>query len=103
MNRRTFLPRATFATLSLALAPALAPARSAPRVKAFELDEKSVLDLQAAMKAGRESAVSLARKYVERIEAIDAKGPHLKAVIELNPEALAIARELDRERRAKGT
>src|SRR5688572_17046932 len=102
MNRRTFLRSASVATLSLAAAPARAASRSASRVKAFELDETSIFELQAAMKAGRESAVSLARKYLDRIDATDAKGPHLNSVIELNPDALAIARSLDKERRAKG-
>jgi amidase len=98
MNRRTFVRSASLACFSAAAAPAFA----APRVRSFELDENTIPELQAAIKAGRESAVSLTRKYLERIEAIDAKGPRLNSIIELNRDALAIARELDRERKAKG-
>jgi len=54
------------------------------------------------MRDGRESAVSLATKYLQRIASIDQHGPKLNSVIELNPDALAIARELDAERKAKG-
>lgn len=98
MNRRTFVRSASLACLSFAVTPAFA----ASRVRSFELDEKTIPELQAAINAGRESAVSLTRKYFERIEAIDAKGPHLNSVIELNRDALAVARALDRERKAKG-
>src|SRR5687767_11438672 len=98
MNRRTFLRHASAASLSLAVAPLVA----APRIKPFEFDEKTIPELQAAMKAGRESAVSLTRKYLERIEDIDARGPRLNSVIELNRDALAIARDLDKERKTKG-
>src|SRR5688572_33238346 len=102
MNRRTFLRSAGLAGISIVGMPACAVPRSAPRVKAFELDEKTIPELQAAIKSGRESAVSLTRKYLQRIHAIDADGPRLASVIELNPDALAIASELDKERRAKG-
>ena len=40
--------------------------------------------------------------YGERIREVDRHGPGLKAVIELNPDAPAIARELDRERKSRG-
>jgi amidase len=40
--------------------------------------------------------------YLERIEAIDRQGPRLRSVIETNPEALAIADALDRERATRG-
>jgi len=54
------------------------------------------------MARGKASAVSLAKKYLARIEAIDRHGPALHAVIELNPDALALAAGLDSERNAKG-
>jgi len=51
------------------------------------------------MQAGRFSAVSLIRNYLARTEEIDKSGPRLHSVIEINPEAVAIARERDRERK----
>ncbi len=72
------------------------------RVREFEWEEAGIVDLQKAMERGKESARSLAKKYLARIEEIDRNGPRLNSVIELNPDALAIAHDLDRERKAKG-
>jgi amidase len=52
--------------------------------------------------SGKSTARSIAEKYLARIDAIDKHGPAVNAVIELNPDALAIADALDRERQAKG-
>jgi amidase len=73
----------------------------APAAK-FDLEEATIADLQQRMTAGRETARSLAEKCLARIEAIDKNGPALDSVIELNPDALAIADALDAERKAKG-
>jgi amidase len=62
----------------------------------------TIAQMQRAMESRKLSAVSLTRKYLARIEEIDAEGPALNAVIELNPDALAIARALDQERNGKG-
>ncbi len=66
----------------------------------FEFDEVTISELQAGMVSGRFTALSLVRKYLERIEKIDRRGPALRAVLELNPDATEIARGLDRERKA---
>ena len=79
--------------LSTALAQTPAPPR-------FELDEATITDLQQQMQAGRASARSIAEQYIARIEAVDRSGPSLHSVIEVNPDALAIADQLDAERRA---
>jgi amidase len=67
---------------------------------AAELVELTFADLQARMAAGKDTARSLVTKYRQRIEALDQKGPMLRAVIEQNPEADAIAAQLDAERAA---
>jgi amidase len=67
-----------------------------------DLNEATVTQLQAAMTSGKLTARALASHYLKRIEAIDKSGPHLNAIIEINPDALKIADELDRERREKG-
>ena len=109
MNRRSFLHLAMLSSAAaFALAPqalALAgPASATPRrrVKPFALDELTITQLQGLMTSGSASAVSLVKKYRARIEDIDRRGPALNAVIELNPDALAIAAALDQERKAKG-
>jgi len=81
---------------------AFAGCATGDRTEGRDLEETSVADLQAAMKAGRETAVSLVEKYLGRIAALDRRGPVVNSVIELNPDAVTIARELDRERAAKG-
>ena len=75
---------------------------AASTVDPFELDEVSIVELQRRMESGRETARSVAGKYLRRIEEIDRQGPALRSVIEVNPDALAIADGLDRERRESG-
>ena len=76
--------------------PAVAPAA------VFDLEEATIASLQQRMESGQDTARSLAEKYLARIDAIDRSGPALKSVIEVNPDALAIADALDAERKAKG-
>jgi amidase len=54
------------------------------------------------MTAGRDTARSLVEKYTARIAQLDRQGPALRSVIELNPDAITIADELDAERKQKG-
>lgn len=65
----------------------------------FRWAEKSIADLQSEMTAGRVTAEQITQDYLARIETIDRAGPTLRAVIEVNPDALALARELDAERK----
>jgi amidase len=109
MNRRAFLRlaaltgMAAFSTPTLSTVRAATPAtRPGKKVKPFELDEMSIAQLQDLMAHGKASAVSLVKKYQARIEAIDRHGPRLNAVMELNPDALAIAAALDKERVFRG-
>ncbi|MBV8667431.1 MAG: amidase [Burkholderiaceae bacterium] len=64
--------------------------------------EATVAQLQAAMASGKLSAYALTQHYLARIDALDRAGPCLNAVLEINPDALEIARELDRERAKQG-
>lgn len=54
------------------------------------------------MEGGRVTSVGLVRAYVDRIKCIDRSGPRLRTIAEVNPDALKIAAQLDKERRAKG-
>ncbi|HEX8088996.1 MAG TPA: amidase [Blastocatellia bacterium] len=71
--------------------------------RSFELEEATIAGLQQAMGTGALTARSIAEKYLARIQDVDKRGPAINSVIELNPDALAIAEALDRERKAKGT
>ncbi len=66
----------------------------------FALDEVTIADLQSAMASGRMTARSITQQYIDRIHALDRTGPTLRAILEINPEALSIADTLDRERKA---
>src|SRR6266705_3338170 len=112
MNRRNFVRSGILGGVALAGECVGASARKAiakhvaetgsPTPPEFELDELTIAELQSGMASGKHSAHSLATKYLDRIDDIDKHGPAINSVIELNPDALAIATELDRERKAKG-
>ena len=63
----------------------------------FEHEEATVADLRASMASAALTSRALTAAYLERIEAIDAD---LHSVLEVNPDALAIADAMDEERRA---
>ena len=62
------------------------------------LNELSIDDLQNEMRSGRFTSHSIIERYLARIASIDKRGPTLNAVIELNPDGLATADELDSAR-----
>ncbi|MDF2630961.1 MAG: amidase [Symbiobacteriaceae bacterium] len=68
----------------------------------LNLAEATIAQLSAAMAGGTLTAVALTSFYLERIAQIDKQGPRLNAVLEVNPDALFIARALDAERRQTG-
>jgi amidase len=106
MNRRCFLGYSALlaGSASFRCAPAETPKETAESAgdEPFELLEATVDDLQKGMESGRWTARSTTEAYLARIEALDRRGPELRSLIEINPDALAIADELDRERRSKG-
>ncbi|HEY0766412.1 MAG TPA: amidase [Steroidobacteraceae bacterium] len=75
------------------------PAARAESEDDFPFLEATVAQLQAQMAAGRLTSEQLTRAYIERIHKLDSTGPGVNAVIELNPDALAIARKADELRR----
>ena len=66
-------------------------------VTSFEFDEITIGELQHGMTSGKYTARSITEKYLARIEEIDKHGPEINSVIEVNPDALAIADALDKE------
>ena len=111
-SRRTFLRNSLMAGTAVVGTPALGasreitptkPATVLPAaVKPFELEEITIPELQDAMKSGRFTARSLVELYSARIDEIDKRGPAVNAIIEMNPDAMSIADNLDAERKAKG-
>lgn len=74
----------------------------AGQVCAAGLAELDITALQARMQDGELSSEQLVSWYLDRIDAVDRAGPQLNSIIELNPDALTIARALDEERQASG-
>ena len=109
MKRRDFITSSTLATAgasSLLIASSCNPTDKQTKIETainedipgFELDEESISSLQEKMGAGKYDSQQITRLYLDRIEAIDKKGPMLNSVIEINPDALSIAKALDEER-----
>src|SRR2546426_18090 len=88
-----------YATFIVVLACGLA-AVGAQAQTAYDLMEKTIPELQAAMESGTVTARQLVELYLARIAAYDKEGPALNAMVALNPQGLAAADRLDAERRA---
>jgi amidase len=101
MKRRAFLATSIAAAASQTscqYVPAT-PATSSAIPADFELDEVSLFDIASGLQQGKWTSARLVQLYLGRIEAIDADGPRVGALIALNPDASAIAASLDRERK----
>jgi len=104
MKRRVFLKKTTAVSSvllsgSISGQPKMDKKESYP---SFELDEMTIAELQKGMNSGRFSAISITEKYLARIREIDQNGPVLNSVLELNPDALDIADQMDKERKKRG-
>lgn len=66
----------------------------------FEFSEFTIAELQAGLKAGTISSVKLTELYLRRISEIDQGRHDLLSVIEVNPEAMQLAEQMDKERKA---
>ena len=86
---------ATVAALQGAPLAALAAAPS-------DLNEATVVQLQALMTQKKLRSVDLVDFYLRRIRSLDQSGPTVNSVIEVNPDAREIAARLDKERRSRG-
>ena len=69
---------------------------------AFRVEETSIADVHAAMRAGTLSCRALVEQYLRRIDAYDKNGPALNAVVVVNPNALRVADSLDNQFRRVG-
>ncbi len=78
-----------------------APAGAASKHGPGGILDAGVWEQQQMMEAGKLSSHSLTSQYLARIKTIDKAGPRLNAIIEINPEALKIALDMDRERKLK--
>lgn len=68
----------------------------------MDIEEATISQLQFALSNGQLTARQLTEIYIQRIQKLDWHGPQLRSVVEINPDALTIAEELDNERQRKG-
>ncbi|HEY7214866.1 MAG TPA: amidase [Thermoanaerobaculia bacterium] len=103
LSRRTFLRLGAVAGAAAPLAGMLGASAAAAKAPvsdaAVALEEATIAQLQDAMTKGGLSSLGLVNMYLERIAAIDEDGIGLNSVLEVNPDARKIARQLDRERK----
>jgi len=101
VNRRDFVKLSAIATAGVSVIGAVAPPKALAGGSNVpdDLNEATLVQLQSMMASGRLSASELLGYYLQRIQALDQSGPTLNSVIELNPDAAAIAASLDQERR----
>ncbi len=106
MKRRNFFKTAAIAGGTMVIAPLSSCVQSTPIDKTqpnyndFELNEVTIAELQEKMSSGKLTSEEITRKYLTRIDQLNTTGPELRAVIEINPEALAIARQMDEDRKS---
>jgi amidase len=94
-----------FGTVAVALALTASGCRTETKAQqqttaAFDLEEATIRALIQDQQAGRRTARQMASAYIARIQALDRSGPTVRAVIELNPDALTVADSLDADRSA---
>ncbi len=107
VSRRDFLRLGAVAGAGVPLAGLIgagapASAQEVPKLSeaAIQIEEATIAGLQAAMTKGGLSSLDLVNMYLERISSIDESGPTVNSILEINPDARRIARQLDRERKA---
>jgi amidase len=89
--------------LCIALVVSLHPgATSAQTPRPFRVEEATISEIHAAMRAKRLTCRQLVSMYLARIEAYDKKGPAINALVTVNPQALEVADSLDRRFRSVG-
>lgn len=108
MKRRSFLTTTTLASAGLG---AFLLSNCGPSTKneeglsdsktgtntVFELEEETISSLREKLTSGKYTSEQLVKLYLDRIDSIDKNSIHLNAVIEINPDAISIAKELDIE------
>jgi Asp-tRNA(Asn)/Glu-tRNA(Gln) amidotransferase A subunit family amidase len=68
----------------------------------FEIEERTIADLQAAYLGGTVTASAVTQAYLDRIEAYDRRGPYLNSLVTINPHAVRVAEQLDAQLRVTG-
>src|SRR5438445_2006716 len=96
MRMRVLIAAAALSLAASAMGSATAGTSSAPT----QFNEFTISQFQSLMASGQLSSVGLTNYYIKRIQDLDREGPGVNAVIELNPDALLMAKAADQARAA---
>ncbi len=99
MQRRNFLKNTSLALTTGAALLSSMNTKAGQVKEDVDLSEITISALQEKYAQGTLTAEEVVKRYLKRIEEIDKSGPGLKSVIELNPEAVGIAIQMDAERK----
>lgn len=83
------------ATLSLFFLVTAVPSGAQQARGPFRLEEASIAEIHASLASGQLSCRGLVQAYLDRIEALDRRGPSINAIVTINPAALSVADSLD--------
>ena len=110
MKRRSFLTTATLASAGLTTLIITGCTSSTKKDQElepanvidtnFELEEETIASLGEKLASGKYTSEQLVQLYLKRIETVDKNGAQLNSVIEINPDAIAIAVAMDKEIKA---
>src|SRR5258708_1889078 len=98
-RRRNDMTTPVMRTILFFAALLLPPLAAAQNAIPTQHNEATVAELQAQMTAGNLTSEQLTQFYITRILALDQSGPGVNSVIELNPDAITIAKQMDALRR----
>lgn len=97
------MPRhAQLATALLLAATSASTIAAQPARRPFRIEEATIAQIHAAFKAKTLTCRALTKAYLDRIEALDKRGPAINAIVLVNPDALAVADSLDKRYAASG-
>src|ERR1700686_1099634 len=99
MTRREFMHRAVVVGAATAAASESQAAGEQAPVPSFELSEVTIAQLRRAIDSGEQTSKAIVEKYLDRIEALDRKGPTLRHVLETNADAIRLAEAADAQRK----
>jgi amidase len=105
VSRRAFLRWSAIAGAGASVAAGLTRSAGADEPgtwpqPAREIEELTIAEMKEGMERGGLSSNDLVNMYMERIQTLDVGGPAVNSVIQLNPQARAIAKARDKERKA---